>query len=211
MATAWIAGGSGLVGGVLLGLLLEDERFDHVVSIGRRKLPLDHPKLIQVPTEFTPPLHLGDVPPPTIAFSCLGTTIKKAGYIKQAFRMVDHDSVVAFAEAARQQGASVFIHVTALGADPHSRTFYNAVKGETELSVARLGFPSVYALRPSILDGHRSERRPAERLGLAVARALGPLLGKYRPTPVAAIAHKMIMLARSPAPGTHTVENTSIV
>jgi len=210
MATAWIAGGSGLVGGALLALLLEDEDFDHVVSVGRRRLPLDHPKLTQVLTEFTSPLHLGDVPPPTVAFSCLGTTIKKAGYLKQAFRMVDHDSVVAFAEAARQKGASVFIHVTALGADPRSRTFYSAVKGETEQAVARLGFATVYALRPSILDGPRSERRPAERLGLAVARALGPLLGRYRPTPVAAVARTMVLLAATPSPGIHTVENTSI-
>ena len=57
--------------------------------------------------------------------------------------------------------------------------FYNAVKGETEDAVAALGFESVYALRPSLIDGEREERRVMERASLAVARTLGPLLGEY--------------------------------
>ena len=205
MTTAWLAGGSGLVGGVLLRLLLEDGEFDRVVAIGRRKLPLAHARLLQVQTELTSPLHLHEVPPPDAAFSCLGTTIKKAGS-RQGFRMVDHDSVVAFAEAARQAKARVFVHVTALGADPGSRVFYNAVKGEVERSVAALGFPSVYALRPSILDGQRAEHRPMERVGLAVMRTLGPVLGRYRPTPVAAVAKAMVARARLAQPGVHAVD-----
>jgi len=53
MATAWLAGASGLVGGALLHRLLQDDYFDKVVSIGRRTLPLQHPKLTQVVTDFT--------------------------------------------------------------------------------------------------------------------------------------------------------------
>lgn len=206
MTTAWVAGGSGLVGGELLRLLLADGHWDKVVSVGRRKLSLEHPKLIQVLTEFTSPLHLGDVPVPDAAFCCLGTTIKKVGYVKAAFRMVDHDSVVTFAEAARQKGARVFVHVTSLGADPQSRAFYSAVKGETERDVAALGFPSVYALRPSLLDGQRTERRSVEKYALLLARVAGPILGRYRPTAVPALVAAMISLAKEPAPGSHVVE-----
>jgi uncharacterized protein YbjT (DUF2867 family) len=119
---------------------------------------------------------------------------------------VDHDAVVAFARAAREAGARAFVHVTALGADPRSRVFYNAVKGEVEASVARLGFERVVALRPSLLDGPRAERRPAERASLAVARALGPLLGKYRPTPVTAVAGAMIAAAKEAHPGVHVID-----
>lgn len=211
MTTAWVAGGSGLVGGELLRLLLADDHWDKVVAVGRRKLSLEHPKLIQVLTEFTPPLHLGDIPPPDAAFCCLGTTIKKVGYVKAAFRMVDHDSVVAFAEAAKQKGARVFVHVTTLGADPHSRNFYSAVKGEVEESVAALDFSSTYALRPSILDGPRAEHRTGERIGLFMARRLGSLLGRYRPTPTALVARTMVALACSPERGSHTVENPEIL
>ena len=205
MATAWIAGGSGLVGGLLLRRLLDSERFERVVSMGRRTLALDHPRLVQIRTELVPEPQVADAPAPDVAFCALGTTIAKAGS-REAFRRVDHDAVVAFARAARARGARCFVHVTALGADPGSRVFYNAVKGEVERSAAALGFDAVYALRPSILDGPREESRPAERVGLAVARALGPLLGKYRPTPAEAVARAMIALAARPEPGAHAVE-----
>lgn len=211
MATAWVAGGSGLVGGELLRQLLADRYFDRVVSIGRRKLPIDHPKLVQVQSEFTGPMQLGDVPHPDVAFCCLGTTLKKAGFVKAAYRMVDHDSVLVFAETARENGAPVFIHVTALGADAHSRVFYNALKGETEQDVAQLGFDSVYSIRPSLLDGHRTERRLGERFALVAARFLGPLLGRFRPTPVVAVARSMLAAARSRIPGTHSIEPEEIL
>ncbi len=210
MTTAWLAGGSGLVGGVLLRELLEDDHFTQVVSVGRRGMAFQHPKLTQAVADFSSPSGFESLPPPDAGFGCLGTTIRKVGSA-EAFRKVDHDAVLAFAQAARDKGARVFVHVTALGADPHSRVFYNSVKGEIERDVALLGFPSVYALRPSILDGARQESRPAEYLGLIVARGLGPLLGRYRPTPVVAVAKRMIASAKAAAPGAHVIEAGEIV
>jgi uncharacterized protein YbjT (DUF2867 family) len=205
MATAWIAGGSGLVGGVLLHRLLLDGHFDRIVSVGRRVLPVEGEKLVQVVTDFTLSPVWEALPTPSVAFSCLGTTIGKAGS-RDAFRKVDHDAVLSFARAARARGAGAFLHVSSLGARAGSRNFYGSVKGETERDVAELGFTSVYALRPSILDGDRSERRPGEALGLAVGRVLAPLLGKYRPTPVEAVARTLVALAKAPVPGVHVVE-----
>jgi uncharacterized protein YbjT (DUF2867 family) len=205
MATAWLAGGSGLVGGELLRRLLEDVRFDRIVSVGRRVLPVEHPKLLQVVTELTAGTEFEAPHPPDVAFSCLGTTLERAGS-RDAFRKVDHDAVLTFARQALRRGARAFVHVSALGANLHSRVFYSAVKGELERDVARLAFPSAYALRPSILDGERGERRPGERIGLLVGRALAPLLGKYRPTPVDAVARTMIACALKAAPGAHVVE-----
>jgi uncharacterized protein YbjT (DUF2867 family) len=205
MTTAWLAGGSGLVGGVLLRELLGDDHFTHVVSVGRRNLAFQHPKLTQAVADFSSPSGFESLAPPDVAFGCLGTTIKKVGSA-EAFRKVDHDAVLAFAQAARTRGARVFVHVTALGADPRSRVFYSSVKGETERDVALLGFPSVYTLRPSILDGARRESRPAEHIGLMVARRLGRLLGKFRPTPVDAVVRAMIASAKAAAPGAHVIE-----
>jgi len=209
MAAAWLAGATGLVGGALLRALLWDEYFRKVVSVGRRTLPLQHEKLRQVVADFSAPSAFETLDQPNAAFSCLGTTIKKAGS-REAFRKVDHDAVLAFAQAARRKGARVFVHVSALGADPSSRVFYNSVKGEIERDLASLGFLSVYALRPSILDGEREESRPSERLGLLVTRALGPLLGKYRPTPVPAVVRVMIASAKAAAPGAHVIEADAI-
>jgi len=197
------------VGGALLRQLLEDDGFRCVVSAGRRMLPLQHPKLIQALVQFSEPGTFAPLPPPDVAFCCLGTTMKRAGS-RDAFRAVDHDAVLAFAQAARRSGARAFLHVSSLGADPRSRNFYLAVKGETEAAVARLGFGSVHAFRPSLLDGRREEARPGERVGLAVARLLAPLLGKYRPTPVEALAAAMVASARAAAPGVHVLESRAI-
>ncbi len=209
MSTVWLAGGSGLVGGALLRRLLEDASFSRVVSVGRRRLALEHPKLTQAIVDFGSPAAFEGLEPPQAAFCCLGTTLGKAGS-REAFRAVDHDAVLAFARAARAKGGGTFLHVSALGADPRSRVFYNSVKGQIEEAVARLGFVSVYALRPSILDGERQESRPGERVGLLVARALGPLLGRYKPTPVEAVAEAMVALAQAPTPGSHLVDAGAI-
>jgi uncharacterized protein YbjT (DUF2867 family) len=199
---AALAGASGLVGGHLLRLLLEDPRWDRVVSVGRREVDVRHEKLEQLVVQLP---DIGELPPLDDAFCALGTTIKKAGS-QDAFRAVDHDAVVALADAARRAGASSFLHVTAMGASRGSRVFYNRVKGETERDVAAVGIPTTVAFRPSILDGERDESRPGERAGLVVMRALGPVLGKYRPTRAEDVAAAMVHEAGRSEPGTRTVD-----
>jgi uncharacterized protein YbjT (DUF2867 family) len=209
MKTIWVAGGSGLVGGELVKLLLADDAFEAVLAVGRRRLPLDRLKLQQATVDFAAPATFAGLAAPEAAFCCLGTTIARAGS-REAFRAVDHDAVVTFARAAREKGARVFLHVTALGADPRASVFYNAVKGEVEAAVAALGYASVYALRPSILDGDRADSRPMERVGLALGRALGPLLGKYRPTPATAVAKALVASCKRAEPGVHVLEATEL-
>lgn len=209
MTTAWIAGASGLVGTELLRLLLADRDFTKVHSFGRRTLAAAAPKLEQTTVDFADPSSFQAKDAVDVAFSCLGTTIKKAGS-PGAFRAVDHDAVLTFAKAARDRGARVFVHVTSLGADARSRQLYTSVKGEVELALQKVGFTSVYALRPSILDGDRQERRTFERVGLVVARALAPVLGKYRPTPSSAVARTMVAKAKEHAPGSHVVDAAEI-
>ena len=205
MTTAWVAGASGLVGGELLRLLLADAAYEKVVSVGRRTIAATSPKLTQVKVDFADVSTFESLPSADVAFCCLGTTLKKAGS-RDAFRAIDHDAVITFARAAHEAGAKVLVHVSSLGADRRSRAFYASVKGEVEEALTGLGFESVYALRPSILDGDRAESRPLERVGLAFARALGPVLGKYRPTEATAVARTMVAKARAKEPGAHVVE-----
>jgi len=65
-----------------------------------------------------------------------------------------------------------------MGADARSRIFYNRVKGETERDLAALGFESLLLFRPSLIAGSRKEPRIAERIGLAIAAFLRPILPK---------------------------------
>lgn len=205
--TALIAGATGLVGSALLDLLLTDDRWDTVVSVGRRPVDRADPQLQQLVVDFAT---LGELPPADDVFSCLGTTIKVAGS-QPAFAAVDHDAVVALAAAAHRGGAERFLHVTALGASPTSRIFYNRVKGETERDVAASGIPTTVAFRPSMIDGKREvQDRPGESIGLVAMRALGPVLGRFRPNRATDIAAAMVAEAASTSTGHRVVEAGSI-
>lgn len=206
MRTALLAGATGLVGGHLLRHLLADDTWDRVVSIGRRETDVRHDKLEQVVTTLA---EIPDLPAVDDVFSALGTTIKKAGS-QEAFSAIDHDAVVAVAEAAKEAGAQSILHVTAMGANARSRVFYNRVKGQTERDVASVGIPSTVAFRPSIIDGDRPESRPGEQVGLVVMRALAPVLGRFRPTRAEDVALAMLHLAKVPPVGTSTVSAAEI-
>jgi uncharacterized protein YbjT (DUF2867 family) len=205
--TALIAGASGLVGSNLLEALLTDDRWTRVVSVGRRTLSIEHPKLEQLVVPFP---EIGEIPAAEDVFSCLGTTIKVAGS-QDAFRVVDHDAVVALAASAQRRGAARFLHVTALGASPGSRVFYNRVKGETERDVSASGIATTVAVRPSMIDGQRRDaNRPGETIGLVAMRTVGPVLGKYRPNRASDIAVAMVREANSDIAGHRVVEAGAI-
>jgi len=204
MKTAWLAGASGLVGSQLLALLLEDPEFGAVVSLGRRRLELESPKLTQQVVDFSA-LSSAGLAAPRVAFCALGTTIGKAGS-QEAFRAVDHDAVLEFAKAAFAAGATCFALVSSLGADPRSRIFYNRVKGETEADLRALGFPSLVIAQPSLLLGDRSESRPTERALIVASRFLGGLLKPFASRPIEAtvVARALLTIAHDPPPGATT-------
>ena len=145
-------------------------------------------------------------------FCCLGTTIKKAGS-QEAFRKVDCEIPVAVGREARAAGARQFLIVTAVGADPASRVFYNRVKGEVEAALASLDFPGgLKVFRPSILVGKRAESRPGERLAMALMNATRPLfaggLARYRAIGADEVARAMrrAALEEPVAPGVQVYE-----
>lgn len=207
---AVVAGATGLVGASLVAQLGDDEVFGDTTLVARRAVPDAPPNARQVVLDLAG-IRAADLPSRIdAAFCALGTTAKKAGS-QDAFRHVDHDMVLSFARAAHERGARSIHVVSAMGADPQSRVFYNRVKGEVERELRGLGAPSVYAYRPALLLGARQELRPAERVGIAVSRALGPLLPpKYRGVPADAVARAMIRDAHAPTPGFHVVESDEI-
>jgi len=137
---------------------------------------LQVPRLIEAPARFDA---LDDLLAPLLrhptvdAYCCLGTTIRAAGS-QQAFRRVDHDLVLAFARWAAGVPVSRLVVVSALGADAKSRVFYNCVKGETEDALRAVAGSSLVLLRPSLLDGPRTERRWGESLALTMTRRCEP-------------------------------------
>ncbi len=208
MPSLLVAGGTGLVGHAAVRLAAADPRFAPVGALARRPVDLG-PSAHGVEVRQVDWDRLESAPEACRAdavLCALGTTLRAAGS-RTAFRTVDHDYVVALARLARAQGASHFLLVSALGADPRSRIFYSRVKGEVEAAVAGLGYPGVTIARPSFLAGDRPEPRPGERLGLAVARFLP---ARWSPVPAASVASALLAAALGGPRGLRVIENPEL-
>ena len=201
MNTVVIAGASGVVGARVLHHLLRSDDVGRVIAVGRRALPLQHAKLVSKVVDLQNTTAVAaEIPEGTaVAFCCLGTTMKRAGS-KEAFRAVDHDAVVAFAQAALGKGARRFLLISSVGARAGSANFYQRTKGEVEDALARLGYPQLTILRPSLIDdeGARPDYRAGERLMLPLARIVFAVAGRtrrYAPISADVIAKAMVRLS----------------
>ncbi|MBC3538923.1 oxidoreductase [Rufibacter sediminis] len=201
---ALIAGASGLVGNYCLHLLLQSPRYNKVISVGRKKLDIHHPKLQQIIVDFD---NLEQHRHSLIAddvYCCLGTTIKKAGS-KEKFRQVDYTYVLNLAKLTSTHFATQFLVVSALGADAHSRIFYNQVKGEMEEAVKKLPFTAVHIFQPSLLLGEREEVRFGEKAAEVFMKGAGFLfngpLRKYKAIHAQTVAKAMLEAAKQDGGG----------
>ncbi|MCB0595845.1 MAG: oxidoreductase [Lewinellaceae bacterium] len=212
--TALLFGASGLVGGQCLHQLLEHPAYRKVISFGRRKLEVEHPQLEQHVIDFDRLEEYAGLLKGHDLYSCLGTTMAKAGSRKAFFR-VDFTYAFESARLAASQGARQLLLVSSVGASPEALFFYPRVKGELEAAVKKLPFWAVHIFQPSFLVGSREESRLGEqlagRLSLGLDRLTGgALLGKYRPVEAAQVARAMIHAAQRLEGGTHVYPSGQI-
>lgn len=207
-----IAGGSGLVGKQAADLLAHGGFEVHLVS--RRPSAKLMPEIQEhvAPTADWAAI-VASIQPAT-AISCLGTTIRKAGS-QDAFRAVDHDLVLTFAEASHAAGAQHFITVSSVGAIPASGSFYLRTKAEMEQGLRNIGFGRLDIMRPSLLTGGaRNEQRPGEAIGILLAPIIDLLMfgsmQKFASTPSDKVAKAIAALVRRHEDGVFIHENESI-
>jgi uncharacterized protein YbjT (DUF2867 family) len=208
-----LIGATGMVGGLLAERLLARGR--EVYALVRR--PTGRSAIgwhEQVAPASAWPALVATLPRPDAAISCLGTTWKQAGS-EQAFRAVDQDMVVAFAQAARAAGVAHFLSVSSVGADARSRNFYLRVKGETDAALAMIGFDRLDIFRPGLLLGARGgERRPGERIAIALDPLSRLFLRgrwrKYAGMPADTVAAAIVTAAETGRPGRFVHENDAI-
>jgi uncharacterized protein YbjT (DUF2867 family) len=202
--TALIVGASGLVGSFCLRLLLQHERYTKVIAIGRKPLPMQHPRLRQLVVDFD---NLDIYKHSLIAddiYCTLGTTIKQAGS-RENFYRVDYTYVVQLAHITAANKANQFLVVSALGASAQSRVFYSRVKGQMEAAIKELSFPGIHIFQPSLLLGPRPQKRRGETIAAVLMRNLsfllvGPLQ-KYQAVAAEDVAKAMLFSAMQESTG----------
>jgi uncharacterized protein YbjT (DUF2867 family) len=199
--TALIAGATGLVGGHLLDLLMEDENYSEVKVLSRRSLGGDDGKLKEIVFENFDNLEKEiSLLKADDYFCCLGTTIQKAGS-KAAFKKVDFQYPVSLAAIARENNANSFHIITAMGADTKSIIFYNKIKGEVEKAVRAMKLNRAFIYRPSFIEGERAEKRAGEKAALWFADKFDFLFSgpfkKYAAVHAKTIANAMLKTAKN--------------
>jgi len=190
---ALLAGATGLVGSQILWGLLSDSRVAEIHVLCRRPLSVRHARVIEHQVDYSA---LPVLPAVDEVYLALGTTIRQAGS-QTAFRLVDLDANLAVARSALSSAVCRIGLVSAMGADTHSRVFYNRVKGELEEALAALCPDALVIARPSLLLGDRVALGQPYRRGERLAQWLGSVLGGlvpagYRPIPAENVATALL-------------------
>ena len=210
---AIVIGATGLVGKSLLKQLNDSSEFAKISAIVRQE-NIEIKKLKKVHQIVLDDFYLlndEDLNGFTHAFSCLGTTIKKAGS-RENFYAIDYEINAHFADLL-QETEIHYLLVSAIGADSASKIFYNRTKGELEKYVQSLNLYKTSIFQPSLLIGERSEVRFLEDLSQKVFTRISPFIPitfKYKPVTAEQVAHTMVLSALNQTEKFHIYDNLQI-
>lgn len=201
MKTAVLFGGTGLIGKHLLNLLIKDRRYDEIKVFSRKAINIEkswiklHIINFEKLEQHTSLIKGDDL------FCCMGTTIKKAG-TKDNFAWVDYDIPVKLAEIASRNKIKGFFVVSSIKANAKSGNFYLQTKGQMEADIQEFSFKRLCIVRPSMLLGHREEKRFVEEFAKFVMQFIEPVMigriKKYKAIHARTVARAMIKLANLP-------------
>ena len=198
--SAIVIGATGLVGRELLKQLNRIESCEKITAVVRHEdLALKSLEKVQqfILDDFLL-LNDEDVNGYSHAFSCLGTTLRKAGS-KQKFYNIDYEINAHFADLFESTNTH-YLLISAMGANSKSKIFYNKVKGELEQHIQSLNLECVSIMRPSLLLGERQEQRTLEDLTQKLYQKFSHLVPdtfKYKPVTASQVAHTMVEAAQT--------------
>lgn len=197
---AIVIGATGLVGRALIKQLNELASCEQITAVVRHyDVQLSQmEKVHQFVLEDFLMLNDEDIQGHTHAFSCLGSTLKKAGS-KVQFYNIDYEINAHFADLLEEREIH-YLLVSALGANAKSPIFYNRVKGELEQHIRELALYKTSILQPSLLLGERSEQRVLEGATQRLYQKMSHLVPdsfKYKPVTAEQVAHTMVVAAQS--------------
>jgi uncharacterized protein YbjT (DUF2867 family) len=199
--TAIILGATGLTGGMLLQQLLEDDRYEKIKLFSRNSVEKKHPKIEEHLIDLFKLEEHKDKFTADEVFCCVGTTKKKTPD-HNTYTKIDRGIPVTAARLCKANNIDTFLVVSALGANPKSRVFYNRIKGKMEKEVLEQEIKNTYILQPSLITGERKESRSFEKVGKVMLNFINPFflgtLRKYKSISAESIARAMVAIANKP-------------
>lgn len=206
-------GGTGLIGGFLLDLLLADQTISKIRVVTRKPLVKQHDKMEVFEIDFSKPEEIErSIGGSKVVFSCIGTTQAQVRGDKKAYRKIDYDITHNIALGCKTKQVDHFLFVSSAGANSGSSNFYMGLKGEIDDAVLNLKLNATTIFRPSLLLGKRTKFRPGERL----AQIIMPLFSFLMPTKLKAIrgervAKAMLDQSKLKNIGNRIIENKALL
>ncbi len=198
---AIILGATGLTGGMLLQQLLEDDRYEKIKLFSRNSVEINNPKIEEHLIDLFKLEEHKDKFTGDEVFCCVGTTKKKTPD-HNTYTKIDRGIPVTAARLCKANSIDTFLVVSALGANPKSRVFYNRIKGKMEKEVLEQEIKNTYILQPSLITGERKESRSFEKVGKVMLNFINPFflgtLRKYKSISAESIARAMVAIANKP-------------
>jgi len=202
MKTALVFGSTGLIGGHLTKLLLENSNYEKVKLFVRSDINLQHPKLQIIKIDFKNlSKHTHDIQGDD-CFFCIGTTRKNSPN-KQDYQRIELDIPKQISSIAKSNSVNSFSFISSGMANSKHSGDYLRFKGLVEEELQKLNFNHLSILRPSFLLGKRKENRIGERIGIFVFKLLSPFfigsLKRMKPIESEIVARAMIYLSNNNA------------
>ena len=207
MKKAIVIGGTGMVGLQLVKQLIEDEKYDEIISLVRRSSGINNPKLQEKIINFDQPESWSNLVTGDVLFSSLGTTIAQAK-TKDAQFKVDYTYQFIVAETAAKNGVETYVLISSAGANSKSSVFYSNMKGKLEDAVQALSFKQITIIRPGQLAGNRVEKRKSEKIALSIMYFINKLglLKRYKPIQAYQVAQAIINAAENKNSGIYSLD-----
>jgi len=166
-----LTGATGYVGEGVLLAMLDDERFEKVLSVSRKSCGHTHPKLEEYLVPDLMKLQEGD---PKLqgydaVFFIAGIT--SVGTPQDVYQVISHDIPVHFAEIMPDKDKMSFVYLSGMGTADNGRQFWQKVKSSTEKATQQMGFRHAYGWRPCFMTpykGQRSKQVKAQKAALVL-------------------------------------------
>ncbi len=139
MKTALIFGSTGLIGGILLKLLADDQKYKKIKVFVRSSTSKIDPKIEVVQTDFTKLENIKSEIKGDDCFFCIGTTRKKTPN-KQDYINTEYNLPVTIGKICRDNNVQNFTYISSLGASSEKTNLYLKNKGMAEEELRKLNF-----------------------------------------------------------------------